>query len=158
MFSIAEDILGKINCVGVGRWLEDLATKLGVDLPGQNLQHGHFHTIKSARGLILTFGRTDQPVSDDKDALYLHRVVGDALAPMPFRLNPAEETLATAMAKLSSDYVGGEETERRVSFFLDEGKVIELRFNQGMIGFDRILIACLGGPRMWGHNNDRLNN
>lgn len=93
----------------------------------------------------MTIGQTEQPVADDRDAFYLHRVQGDASAPMPFGLNPTEETPATAMSKLSTDTVGGEETDRRVSFFPNEGRVIELRFNKGLIGFDRILIACLGG-------------
>lgn len=148
MANIADDIVENINCFGVGRWLEGLTIKLGVELPGQTLRPGSFYTTKSARGLILTIGQTEQPVADDRDVFYLHRVQGDASAPMPSGLNPTEETPATAMSKLSTDTVGGEETDRRVSFFVNEGRVIELHFNEGMIGFDRILIACLGGPRL----------
>lgn len=149
MFNIADDIFEKINCFGVGHWLGDLALKLGFDLQGQNLSPGSFHTTNPGRGLILTIGRTDQSVPDNKDALYLYRVQGGPSAPMPFGLNPVEETLSSAMSKLSRDTAGGEASDRRVSFFLNEGKVIELQFNEGMTGFGKILMAGLGGPHEW---------
>lgn len=73
---------------------------------------------------------------------------------MPLGLDAAAETIASAAAKLSQSISGGSPAElasgdRRVSFFMDGGRVIELRFAPSLVGFDRILVARLGEPLDW---------
>lgn len=152
--TLADELLARINCFGMGAWLDGVLAGSGQVLPGAGLASGALRSARLAPGLAATLGRVLVPQSDPRDSLVLARVEGDATAPMPRGLNPATETPGTAGAKLSTNTAGGSPGEvasgdRRVSFFLDGARVVELRFNPGLVGFDRIVLARLGVALDW---------
>ncbi len=152
--TLADELLARINCFGMGAWLGGVLAGSGQVLPDAGLASGALRSARLAPGLTVTLGRVPVPQSDPRDALVLVRVEGDPTAPMPLGLDPVAETLAGAKVKLSANTAGGSPGEvaagdRRVSFFLDGARVVELRFAPGLVGFDRFVLARLGAPLDW---------
>ncbi|WP_156655665.1 hypothetical protein [Methylobacterium platani] len=151
----------RINCTAVGAWLEAWLAALGLPLPAAFDGNGEAVTPR-ASGVVLRIGAVSrvQGLPDPRDRLRLIAIEADAGAAMPLGLDAARETLATATAKLSTATVGGSPAElaagdRRISFFIDGGRVIELRFLDGLVGFDRLLVARLGEPGDWRNPAER---
>lgn len=72
--------------------------------------------------------------------------------PVPFGLDPDNETPESAREKLSSDAVGGRAEGRlsadlRVTHFLDDDRAVEIRFSPSWVGFDRVWVVRLGDAR-----------
>ena len=83
------------------------------------------------------------------DDIVIEQAVFGPHAGLPFQLDPAAETPASARPKLSQDTVGGEADrvargDRRVSYFMFDATVIEVTFRAGMIGIEQVLAARLG--------------
>ncbi|WP_162561258.1 hypothetical protein [Methylobacterium terrae] len=159
--TLMDEAVRRINCIAVGAWLEAWLAALGLPLPTAFGPTGEAVTPR-ASGLVLRIGALAraQGLPDPRDRLHLIAIEADASAPMPLGLDPDGETLATATARLSSSIVGGSPGElaagdRRVSFFMEGGRVIELRFLDGLVGFDRLLVARLGEPGDWRNPADR---
>ncbi|SDA32877.1 hypothetical protein SAMN02799622_05345 [Methylobacterium sp. UNC378MF] len=153
--TLMDEAVQRINCYAVGAWLERLLTAAGQPLPAAA---GPTPGIALPRvsGLVFRIGSVPaQPsLSDSRDLFHLITIEGNGTAPMPLGLDAAAETISSASAKLSQSVVGGSSAElasgdRRISFFMSGGRVIELRFGPSLVGFDRILIARLGEPWDW---------
>lgn len=145
---LGDELFRRIGSYGIGNWLEDLLGRAGHGLPA-SLQPGNELRTVRISGFVLTLGRIATPLPDPRDEIVLLRAEGDRSAPMPFRLKTDFETDESAMQKLSDNVAGvgasePDAADRRVSFFMNGGGVVELRFNEKMQGFDRILMARLG--------------
>ncbi|NSZ19865.1 hypothetical protein [Agrobacterium vitis] len=154
MSGFADAFFERINRYHMADWLQETMLKLGRPMPNPALQPGAFSRSDRSWGLILTFGRVGTPLDNWQDEIILVSAEGDSTSPMPFGLDPINETPASATMKLSDNIAGpgdarGDADERRISFFMEGGRLIELRFNEGMIGFDRIIMARLGEPQEW---------
>lgn len=154
MTTIADEMLARVHCYGVGLWLSSLFGSFGQILPDVDASPGTLRPTRLTSALTLTLGRVAMPQTDLRNALVLVRVEGDATAPMPLGLDPAIETPASARVKLTTNTAGGSvddiaRGDRRVSHFLAGGRIVELRFNVGMMGFDRIILARLGAALDW---------
>lgn len=157
--TVGDELYQRIGSYGIGNWLADLLTRAGQDFPAFLRPGDELHTARFT-GFVLTFGRITTPLQDPRDEIVLLRAEGDRFAPMPFRLSTDFETVESATQKLSADKAGGntpelEAGDRRVSFFMGGGSVVELRFTNKMRGFDRILMAQLGVFRNWGSDRSR---
>lgn len=153
--ALLDEVVRRINCYAVGVWLEQLLASMGLSLPAST-GSARGIALPRAAGLVLRIDSipAGPALADPRDRFYLTVVEGDATVPMPLGLDVAAETIGSASAKLSQSISGGSSTElasgdRRVSFFMDGGRVIELRFAPSLVGFDRILIARLGEPWDW---------
>ncbi|TDK29118.1 hypothetical protein E2F50_22780 [Rhizobium deserti] len=149
--ALGDELYQRINCYGIGSWLESLFARAGHSLPPA-MRHADELRMDRFMGFLLTFGRLPESLPDPRDQIILLRAEGDGAAPMPFGLNAQFETVESAKHKLSNNIAGGSVSElqagdRRVSFFLNDGGVVELRFAETMQGFDRILMARLGDFR-----------
>ncbi len=148
-----DEIIERVNCYGVGTWLALVLADIGLAAPAHG---GSFVTLPRSAGLLLKIEFLESALqsSDPADAFYISLAEGNELVPPPRGLERTDETIDTARAKLSPSIVGGSPSElaagdRRVSYFMAGGRVVELRFNSSLVGFDRILIARLGEPRDW---------
>ncbi|KQT92673.1 hypothetical protein ASG60_21245 [Methylobacterium sp. Leaf469] len=153
--ALMDEAVQRINCYAVGDWLERLLAATGQTLPATAVSAAGV-VLPRAAGLVFRVGAIPArpSASDPRDLLHLIAIEGDATVPMPLGLNAAKETIGSASAKLSQSIAGGSVAEvasgdRRVSFFMAGGRVIELRFASGLVGFDRILVARLGEPYDW---------
>lgn len=151
-----DEIVQRVNCYGVGPWLEQVLVDLGLVLPITPV------TLPRSAGLVLKLEASPSmpPSSDRRDGFFISLIEGDDTVPAPLGLDSNGETIDSARAKLSRSIAGGSPAElaagdRRVSFFIDGGRVIELRFKPNLVGFDRIVVARLGIPQDWRDPSNR---
>lgn len=145
-----EELVQRVNCYGVGPWLGQVLADLEVAFPTAPV------TLPRSGGLVLKIDAlAPAPQSSDRrDAFYISLAEADDTVPPPLGLDATSETIDSARAKLSPSIAGGSPAEivagdRRVSFFMDGGRVIELRYKPNLVGFDRIVVARLGAPQDW---------
>ncbi|MBP1853427.1 hypothetical protein [Rhizobium halophytocola] len=146
--SFGDELFERIGTCGNEAWIDRLQNFLKQVPPAvDDIRNGR-GAIRS-HGWVLTFEilpRTGAGIPED---IVLQRATGDAAASMPFSLDPQGETLDSVVTKLTDNIARGSPSaiaagDRRVSFFLENARVIELTFNEGMEGFSRILMARLG--------------
>ena len=149
--AIADEAYARINCYGIGGWLDAVFLRLGLSLP-PTPQPWEQISSPRASGLVITIYRQPNIVptpATSRDAFVLSKVEGDAFAPTPRGLDATHETLRSAMAKLSPNIEGGSPADiaagdTRVSYFMPDGKVVGIRFNSSLIGFDQFVVVALG--------------
>lgn len=154
-------ICAHVGCYNISAWLGDLAAWLQVAreqlMPAPPQREHQF--ADAARGLYLTLRHPHAG----------HAAVGDparwiltqarfvatptpsgAGGNLPFGLSAASETPATAQQKLgkhettplSARDIGG--GDLRQSYFLADGRVLEITWKRGLTGIDAIVIVRLG--------------
>lgn len=77
---------------------------------------------------------------------------------LPFELDTEQETPTSAFTKLGTDTNDLSQTplakgDRRQSWFLDDARVIELRWRENLIGLEQVAISRLGMPQDFQESN-----
>ena len=155
--SIANEAYYRVNCYGIGRWLEAFAFGLGVTLPDVGLSPGVRLVTPRSSGVALTLYRLPDPwpaTADPRDRIVLERVEFTPPTALPLGLDAATETPDSARLKLSSDTAGGSVADlatgdTRISFFMPAARGIELSFDTNLVGFGRVVLARLGIALDW---------
>ena len=142
-------IATRVNCYGVADWLRLLAgwlevnphrlipvnpaSKLTVEVPDRGLQ------------LLLRHPHAGLALVADPDRWVLEQAIfRPPDATLPFGLDAKTETPDSAQAKLSDEVIGPALGDSRASYFLDDGRVVELTFGENLIGVTRVWIVRLG--------------
>ncbi len=142
--ALAAEIAVRINRYGIGPWLLALLDQLGLPVPdGLAAPRTRVTLTHDRAGLELVLYRREKTgVPGWADALVLERArLTPPQAALPYRLDEFAETFATAQTKLSINHTG---PGTRVSYFLDEARVVELTFVPGGSGLTSVLLAALG--------------
>ena len=145
----ADAIAHRVNCYGIGAWLIALLRSLGAALPsGLAVVRARVPLELPQHGLRFTlYAREGAGQPDWADGLVLERAEFRAgRASLPFGLDVQAETFASAGARLSTDTAGG---SARASYFLPDGRVVELTFKPGGAGLASVLVARLGSEMRW---------
>ena len=161
---LADALCTRINCYSLGAWLAELAHHLDVPLsallPVPPLPRHEFTVPR--RGLHLVFAHPHAGHVDVGDPerwelteakfFFLPGEPGVWRDAAPFALDPGTETPASAKQKLSDETSGLSsraiaQGDRRMSYFLDDARVVELTFRAGMVGLERIHIVRLGSAQ-----------
>lgn len=140
----------RINCFGIGIWIEQLFSALSLPMPSPT-GPTPIAPLRSS-GLVFRIETVDLNMPDLRDRLYISLLEGDTTSPSPFNLDSKTESIQSAKSKLShstSSTFPASTQDHRVSFFLDGGRVVELRFRLPSPGFDRFIVARLGAPLDW---------
>ena len=158
--TFTDDAFDRINCFGIGAWLATAFEELGQTWPPSSLKPDTDYVTQRSRGLVFAISRIATSLPNWHDELVLARIEGDATAQMPLTLDPRMETLASTEEKLSPTAIDGSPADVavgdcRVSFFLNDARVVELRFLPNLVGFDRILMARLGAALDWREIKER---
>lgn len=151
----SEEVYERVNCYGIGAWLEAYAQSLSQSLSGIQLLPGIRRVTPQASGVALTLYRlASSDPADELDQIVLERIEFETPTLFPLGLDAATDTPASASAKLSADIVGGTQSDfaagnMRVSYFMPAARVVVLTFNAGLVGFGRVVLARLGTPLDW---------
>lgn len=160
----AQEIAERINCHGIGAWLAELAHGLDVPLPAllpEPPLTQHASSVPS-RGLHLVLthphaghvdvGDPERWELTEATFFFLPGEAGVWRDALPFNLDAQTETPASAQAKLGDDTSGLSpralvQGDRRMSYFLDDARVVELTFRADMVGLERLHIVRLGSAQ-----------
>lgn len=160
--SLADAVCQRINCRNIGGWLLELAAKL--ELPSTALMPeppmARHEIVVPHRGLRLVLSHPhagDVDVGDPDRWLITEAQFGlagqfdaDWTGALPFGLDSARETLETIVLKLGDEADGLSQRavaagDRRQSYFMDDGLVVEVVWKPELKGLERIWIVRMGG-------------
>jgi len=160
----ANAIAERVNCYGIGLWLPTLQAWLGVEPEAwlSDQASTPLDIVASARGVVLRMRPLPSLTTTPAPFRNQHWVLEDALfdgaaarerpsvCALPFGLDPVAETPASARLKLHTDdiVVGKGEAKQRMSFFLDDARIVELSFGQDMTGIEQLRVVRLGAEQM----------
>lgn len=146
----SQEIADRINCHGIASWLRQLAAALDKSFHDLvPIAPAARHEIDiSEWGITLTLSHPHAGHVEigDPNRWVLESARFHPLAALPFDLDARNETPDSAKAKLSDDTVAGNSTagDLRISYFLDDARVVELTFVPGMKGLANVLVVRLG--------------
>jgi hypothetical protein len=159
--SLADEIAQRVNCYGLVRWAGELAQTLGIApallIPVRPVEK-HIPELRDM-GLELVFGYRGElgGIADPERWLLrqvrfhvqAHAAYGAWRQRLPFSLDARNETPASAEGKLGTDRSGGSPREiahgdTRITYFLPDGRAVELHFAAGMRGLERVGVSRLG--------------
>ena len=158
MFPSQADAIGAhVGCLGMGSRMPMLARALGIDtevLTPRTLRSPNTVDLpEHGLRLVLRYDGQEDGVVPDADQWY----ISDALfsAPwglgVPFGLNVQSETPEWIIQKLGDEtqpctLQSLERGDRRQSFFLEGGGVVEITWKPRQIGISRIWVVRMGRP------------
>lgn len=160
--SLSQQIADRINCYGISDWLRVLAGEMNM-LPHDliPIQATTRHEVE-CNGLCLRFHHTHaghvtvaDPQRWEMVEAKFSLLQGERSAwqgVLPFNLDAEAETPESAKQKLSDETspISSSAIPHsgwRMSYFLDDARVVELTFRVGMVGLDRIYIVRLGSAQ-----------
>ena len=140
----ADAIAARVNCYGIGEWMKALFHQLDENVP-ESLANERVTVEMPRHGLSLVLYRRD--AIGGPNGIVLDRAQFDGRpCSLPFALDATTTTPAIARTKLSTDTV---RSGQRTSYFLDDGRVVELTFQPNDRGITRVLVARLGPAMLW---------
>lgn len=162
----AQQIADRINRYGIGRWLAALAENLDVSFsalaPECPSAKYTFTAPRKGLQIVLTHPHADHVDIGDPErwqltAAKFYLLKGEFGVwnnTLPFDLNSESETPNSAKNKLSNDTSGFAfqtiaRGDRRISYFLDDARVVELTFRFGMVGLECVHVVRLGSAQFY---------
>ena len=159
---LSQQIADRINCYGISDWLRLLAGELNM-LPHDliPIQATVRHEVE-CNGLCLRFHHPHAghvTVADPQrwemaEAKFnlLPGERGTWREALPYDLDPEAETPESAQQKLSDETSPISSSaiprgDRRIAYFMDDARVVELTFRAGMVGLERVYIVRLGSAQ-----------
>ena len=145
----SDEIALRVWCVRSADWLRRLGAWLGRDpatfLPSAPARFIEVPAPGKGLSLQLHYPFWDRTAEADPERWLISQADFEAgRAPLPFGLDPAGETLASARAKLSDDMEVFPQA-RGASYFLDDHRVVMLTFGDGDVGLSRVRMTRLYG-------------
>lgn len=147
----ADEIADRVNCFGIGAWLEKLSALAGVPLDAPDDPEERATVALEPLGVEVTLRRHRDQALSRADQVVLEIASFDvADATLPFGLDAATLDLETAKATLSRDTAGGRSVDVRdgnldVTFFLKDARFVVLGFTPSMVGLTRCVVQRLFG-------------
>ena len=147
-----QEIADRINRYGIADWLRLLAASLGKNfhdlIPIAPVARHEIELPEWGLTLILSHPHAGHIDAGAPDRWVLESARFNPLAAaLPFELDARNETPDSAKAKLSDDTVAGNiiAGDARISYFLDDARVVELTFASGLKGLTSVQVVRLGG-------------
>ena len=147
----ADEIADRVNCFGIGAWLDKLSALAGVPIQAPEDPKERKTIALEPLGLEVTLRRHDDPAHVRADQVVLDIATFDvAEAVLPFGLDAATLTLETAKAMLSHDTAGGRSVDIKngnldVTYFLEDARFVVLGFAPSLVGLTKCTVRRLGG-------------
>ena len=160
--SLADALCQRINCRNIGAWLLELAATLELPptalMPEQPVARHDIVVPHRGLRLVLTHPHAGDDDVGDPDRWLITEAQfalagqfdADWIGTLPFGLDSANETLETIVPKLGDEADGLSERavtagDRRQSYFMDDGLVVEVIWKPEQKGLERIWIVRMGG-------------
>lgn len=160
--SLADALCQRIKCRNIGAWLQELATTMELPLTALMPEPplARHEIVVPHRGLRLALSHPhagDVDVGDPDRWLVTEAQFGLAgqfdanwIGALPFGLDSANETPASIVLKLCDEVDGLSPRavaagDRRQSYFMDDGLVVEVIWKPELKGLERIWIVRMGG-------------
>ena len=160
--SLADALCQRINCRNIGGWLLELAATLELPptalMPEPPMARHDFLVPHRGLRLVLTHPHAGAVDVGDPDRWLITEAQfglagqfdADWTGALPFGLDSANETPETIVLKLGDEADGLSERavtagDRRQSYFMDDGLVVEVIWKPKLKGLERIWIVRMGG-------------